>query len=68
MVTIDSGSEIIRFPKNGHLISAKLTEESNPILTKGLSLQEAHSIDTSIDKTDLYAPTIGLINGLEGYN
>lgn len=35
-IMIDSGSEIIRFPKNGFLISAKLSEESNQILTKGL--------------------------------
>jgi hypothetical protein len=28
-VMIDSGSEIKRFPKNGYLISAKLSEESN---------------------------------------
>ena len=27
-VMIDSGTEIIRFPKNGYLISAKLSEES----------------------------------------
>lgn len=28
-IIIDSGSEIIKFPKNGYLISAKLTEESS---------------------------------------
>mmetsp|Transcript_15340 Transcript_15340/g.14924 ORF Transcript_15340/g.14924 Transcript_15340/m.14924 type:complete len:121 (-) Transcript_15340:7-369(-) len=27
-IVIDSGSEIIQFPKNGYLISAKMTEES----------------------------------------
>ena len=27
-VMIDSGTEIIKFPKNGYLLSAKLSEES----------------------------------------
>jgi membrane-bound transcription factor site-1 protease len=31
-VVIDSGTEIIKFPKNGYLMSAKLTEESSQIL------------------------------------
>lgn len=35
-VVIDSGSEIIRFPRNGYLVSAALSEESIQILTKGL--------------------------------
>ena len=34
-IVIDSGSEIIAFPKNGYLIGAKLTEESTQILTNG---------------------------------
>lgn len=28
-IMIDSGTEIIRFPKGGYLISARLNEESN---------------------------------------
>ena len=35
-VFIDSGSEIIRFPKDGYLISASLNEESISIINKGL--------------------------------
>jgi len=35
-VVIDSATEIIKFPKNGYLLSAKLSEESIQILTKGL--------------------------------
>ncbi len=31
-IMIDSGSEIIHFPKNGYLISAQMSEESNQIL------------------------------------
>lgn len=38
---IDSGTEIIQFPKDGYLLSAKLSEESNQILTKGLLFEEA---------------------------
>ncbi len=33
---IDSGTEIIRFPKGGYLLSASMTEESSQILAKGL--------------------------------
>lgn len=40
-VVIDSGSEIIQFPKNGYLISAKLSEESNQILSQGILFEEA---------------------------
>lgn len=35
-VMIDSGSELIRFPKEGYLVSTSLSEESSQILTKGL--------------------------------
>ena len=38
---IDSGTEIIQFPKNGYLISGKMSEESIQILTKGLLFEEA---------------------------
>ena len=35
-IMIDSGTEIIRFPKDGYLLSTSLSEESIQILTKGL--------------------------------
>lgn len=64
MVSIDSGSEIIQFPKGGYLISAKLTEESDYVLNNGVSFLE-DTVDTTIDRVEMYAPTIGIVNGLQ---
>ena len=68
---IDSGTEIIKFPKNGYLISPKLSEESIQILTKGLLFEEAFGldkIDLSIDNNERLAPTIGIIDKLQHFN
>ena len=64
---IDSGTEIIRFPKDGYLMSAALTEESIHILTKGMQFEEAFGVervDLTIDKSDKIVPTIGLLDRL----
>ena len=66
---IDSGSEIIRFPHNGYLISAKLSEESNQILTKGLQFEESvEKVDLEIDQSDRMVPTIGIVENLPGFD
>jgi membrane-bound transcription factor site-1 protease len=68
-VMIDSATEIIRFPKNGYLISAKLSEESIQILTKGLQFEEAFGIeraDLTIDNSEKMVPTIGILDHLPG--
>ena len=68
-VMIDSGSEIIRFPKNGYLISAKLSEESNQILTKGLQFEESvEKVDLEIEQSDRMVPTIGIVENLPGFD
>ena len=64
-IMVDSGTEIIRFPKNGYLVSAQLSEESSQILAKGLQFEEAFGlerVDLSIDKTDRIVPTLGLVD------
>jgi len=40
-VFIDSGTEIIRFPKDGYMLSASLNEESISIMNKGFQFEEA---------------------------
>jgi hypothetical protein len=67
---IDSGTELIRFPKDGYLISAKLSEESNQILTKGLQFEESFGVeraDLEIDKNDKMVPTIGIVDHFPGF-
>lgn len=65
---IDSGTEIIKFPHGGFLISAHLSEESNQILTKGLQFEEAFidSKDLEIDSNEKFVPTIGIVDHLPG--
>lgn len=70
-IMIDSGTEIIRFPKHGYLMSAKLNEESMQILTKGLQFEEAFGAertDLIIDNNEKIVPIIGILDGLPGYN
>lgn len=69
-VMIDSGSELIRFPKEGYLVSTSLSEESSQILTKGLQFEEAFGVETvdlTIDNSERLVPTIGIVEGLPGY-
>ena len=66
-VVIDSATEIIKFPKNGYLLSAKLSEESIQILTKGLQFEEAFGVeraDLAIDNNERTVPTIGIVDYL----
>jgi membrane-bound transcription factor site-1 protease len=69
-VMVDSGTEIIRFPQGGHLLSAQLSEESIQILTKGLQFEEAFGVervDLNIDSSERLVPTIGVVEGLPGF-
>ena len=64
-VMVDSGSELIRFPAGGYLISASLTEESSQILAKGLQFEEAFGlerVDLNIDKSERMVPTLGILD------
>ena len=61
---VDSGTEIIRFPQGGYLLSAQLNEESSQILAKGLQFEESfglEKLDLQIDKSDRLVPTLGFL-------
>ena len=64
---LDSSTELIRFPKNGYLVSARLTEESSQILAKGMQFEEAFGlerVDLNIDKSERLVPTLGILDRL----
>ena len=71
-VMIDSGTEIIQFPSQGYLVSARLSEESTQIISKGLLFAEDMETHASgiavINNNERMAPTIGIIDGLPGFN
>ena len=73
-VIIDSGSEIVQFPKDGYLISADLREE--PLSKDTRNQSPSEGISTAIqpykklqvfNESDL-VPTIGVLKQLDGLN
>ena len=66
-VTVDSATEIVRFPKGGHLLSTELIEE--PLSVKARkskkSIARLEAVDGSSDGNTL-TPTIGILPKLPG--
>ena len=66
-VSIDSGTEIVRFPKGGYLMSTELVEE--PLSAKSRQTKKRiaslEAIDGSEDGKSL-VPTIGVLPNLPG--
>lgn len=66
-VSIDSGTEIVRFPQGGYLMSTDLVEE--PLSTKARQAKKRvarlEAVDGSADGTSLI-PTIGIVPKLQG--
>jgi hypothetical protein len=62
---IDSATEILRFPKDGYLISASLNEESISIISKGFQFEEAFiekGRGPEFDHSQRLVPTIGILD------
>lgn len=44
-MALDSSTEIIKFPKQGYLVSAELMEESSYLINKGLQFAEIYEVE-----------------------